>query len=736
MFLSAALLFAVQPMAGKTVLPLAGGTPAVWTTCLVFFQATLLLGYLYADRVASLPARLQTVCHGLVLVGALLVLQWLQPDRSQYDADAEFPVLGLVLFLAGLVGAPFFALSATAPIFQRWLTATGHRSGRDPYFLYAASNAGSFVGLLAYPFLIEPRFSLPAQNDGWRLVYVVFIALSGICAVTVWLGQTPGRFVAPEDSERDGELRSPGWRELGRWMVLGALPASLLMSVTQHLSTDVAPVPLLWVIPLGLYLLTFVITFGYWPAWVRRLTARLMPMVLVILAFTLRMNATEPLLLVASVHLFGFFALTLYCHGELAASRPDGRFLTRFYLAMSFGGVVGGLFNAVVAPLLFSGLYEYPLGLVAVAGLLILYSPSAKPFRRIDLVLVLAFVGLSFGLMALALRLVPIDFRQSSSDTLIPRAIQGGLGIGIPAIAAFALSGQRLRFTLILAGFFAVGLFASSNGEVLLRSRNFFGPLKVLRFVEEDRTIHRLVHGTTLHGEEWVSDTGLPVPRFYYYPSGPVGRLLEKLPEERRRRVAVVGLGSGAMAAYARPGEEWTFYEIDPSIARIAQNPAYFTYLQKCQADWRIVLGDARRQLEQVPDRSIDLLALDAFSSDAIPVHLLTREALELYARKLAPEGVMVFHVSNRYLNLPPMLARLAASLEPSWQCRLDEDWATDKERDQGKLPSQWVLVYRRPDDLGDAAADLRWQPLSASEGPVWTDDFSNLLTVWRKMEP
>lgn len=510
------------------------------------------------------------------------------------------------------------------------------------------------------------------------------------------------------------------------------------MGVTTHLTTDVAPVPLLWVVPLALYLLSFVVVFARWPEKARWLIGRVAPALLVFLVVALLTAATEPITLVAGVHLAAFFGVALLCHGELAHDRPAREHLTTFYLAMSAGGVLGGLFNALLAPVVFSslGLVEYPLAILLAGLVRPRPGGSLTPLRvqPWDVMLVLAF-GVVAAALALCVPLfVPMPTDPDSPDALVVRLVRGGLMYGLPAVVAFALVRSPVRFAACLAMLlFAGQLDAGPHGETLLTTRNFFGTLRVTR--SADGRFTRLVHGTTQHGQQRTDEPGPPRPMMYYHQNGPVGRLFAKLPPERKRRVGLVGLGCGAMAAYAEPGQEWTFYEIDPAVKRIASDRAYFTFLSECKAPPRIVLGDARRQLVEETDGHFDLIVLDAFSSDAIPVHLLTREAFALYARKLAPGGVLAFHLSNRYLDLPPLVARLGADHDPPFAIKVDRDMPSDRDRDDGKFPSVWAVLARDPSDLGTVAKDAHWQTEPVRPGPLWRDDFSNLLAVWKKYE-
>jgi hypothetical protein len=766
LFLSAALLFLVQPLVGKLLLPLLGGTPAVWNTCLVFFQGLLLAGYYYAHAATDrLGVRRQARWHLalLLLAPAALAAGWLLAGSPLpvlgrlVPVDEEFPVLPVLALLTLAVGAPVLVLATTGPLLQRWRAA----AGTDPYVLYAASNAGSLVGLLAYPLAVEPTLSLTTQQHLWAAGVVVYVVLVAWCAALTasrddpvhhsgvgggqGLGdETPPKTPGPNPwVEPDAPLPA---RRVLRWLALAALSSALLNAVTAHLTTDLAPMPLLWVVPLALYLVSFILVFARWPERLHWLVGRVAPMLLLFLVVVLVTDAREPLALVLGLHLGVFFVLTLLCHGELARDRPPPTQLTAFYLYLSLGGVLGGLFTALVAPVVFHrvGVVEYPLALVLAAlvrpgplpGAWGRNAPKADERPRpadvvAPLLLGLATVGLILGVP----RLLGPPPAPSSPDAVVDRLLRGGLMFGVPAVLAFTLVRRPARYALALAALLlASALYPGPHGRALYTERNFFGTLRVTR--SPDGQFYRLVHGTTQHGQQRIDDTAdPPKPLMYYHPTGPAGRVLDRLLAGRRRRVGAVGLGCGAMASYARPGEEWVFWEIDPAVVRVARDTGYFTYLDRCKGDLRIVLGDARRQLEREPGGRFDLLILDAFSSDAIPVHLLTREALALYLDKLAPNGLLLFHVSNRYLDLPPLLARLAEAHDPPLAARVDDDSPTSAQEADGKMRSVWVLLARSDDDLREACKDIHWQPIPARPGPVWTDTFSNLLGVWKSAE-
>lgn len=731
MFLAAALSFLIQPMIGKQLLPMLGGTPGVWNSCLVFFQILLLLGYWLSDQSvrSRLAFRSKILLHTLLLTlaAAIILIGGLQPNESWIPTDSEAPLVNVLAVLAIAVGAPYLALAMTAPLLQSWYA----RFGRNPYPLYAASNLGSFTGLLGYPLAMEPFLTIGEQRELWLFGFLgvaLAIILCGVIAAT----RVP---TSPTNATLDLHPISqpPSRRQIARWIGLAALPSSLLMSVTTHLTTDLAPVPLLWVLPLGLYLFSFVIVFAKWTDRSRKIVGRITPMFLCFLSVAILTRANTPIVLVGAIHLLTFFLVALLSHGELAADRPAPDRLTSFYLWISVGGVFGGLINTFVAPWLFvsSGPLEYPIAVV-LAGLI--RPPAATmavKFKPMDGVWPFA-LGVFTAILVVGVPWLFPAQSQDETEAIIDRLVRGGLSFGLPAALAFALVWRPIRFTLCLAVLMIVGSLAPNpHGNVIATHRNYFGTLRVT--LSEDQRFHKIVHGTTLHGQQlWPSD-GRPDPATYYHRKGPFGRLIDKLSPENRARVGVVGLGCGATAAYADAGQHWTFYEIDPAVVRIASDPNLFTFLSTCPANVDIVLGDARRQLTRVPDAEFDLLVLDAFSSDSVPVHLLTREALSLYLAKLKPDGVLALHVSNRYLDLPPVIVRGLFSVEPNLIVKYDNDIPTEANKQTGQTASMWIMVARRPETFGKT--DFRWIDLTPTPGPVWTDDFSSLLIAWRRSD-
>lgn len=757
LFLSAALLFAVQPMVGRLLLPKLGGSPAVWNTCLVFFQGMLLLGYLYSH---VLPRWFGVRRHAMVHV-LLLSAVWLTLPITLRGGDPPTgqPAMWLLLALCVSVGVPFFALATTSPLLQLWYA---FQRGRDPYFLSIASNAGSLAILLSYPFIVEPRWGLEEQASHWRWVYLAFVGLVLICVVTLRTSATTSHHVESAPSKTPG----PAWR----WVLLGMIPSSLLSGVTYSITTDVAPIPLLWLVPLALYLLTFIIAFAPITlpmVWIDRLAI----LGTITLSLAMLAGATEPLGLVLGIHLVGFFSLALLCHARLSQERPSAERLTQFYLLMSFGGVLGGAFNALVGPFIFHrlGMVEYPLMVVAACCC----RPAAVNqvvWRRTDVIAPVILGGIVAGMILLGkLPILEQQITAMAENLALPaEMLKSGIFFGGPLIICYFFVDRPLRFGAGIAAVMLAGtLNDGAQGKLLLIERNFLGVVKITSSPDGEFT--RMVHGNTVHGQQrntprlkWIAtqlhaignthalhcSNTLAIldergndrtkPLTYYHPNGPAGSVFRWLTPQWRgeRQIAVVGLGTGALASYARPNETWTFFELDPTVEKLARDARFFTYLRDSRAaQLQVTIGDARLKLAERPDHSFDLLVLDAFASDAIPLHLLTTEAFAMYQRKLKPSGLILLHLSNRYLDLAPMVGKITNGLPTPLIMRVNDDLSvTDQEKADGKYPSIWVLLTEHEQDLGPLTRPIRgWLPSHLSPAPAWTDTRSNLLDVLRR---
>lgn len=703
LFLSAALLMLVQPLCARLVLPSLGGTPNVWNTCMLFFQTGLLAGYGYAHVTSRfLPTRHAVFLH-IALLGAGF---WMSPIVLPSPADApDFPVLWLLQILVAGVALPYFVIAATGPLLQRWFAAGDFG---DPYFLYAASNAGSFVGLLSYPFLVEPWLTLREQSDWWRWGYLALIAATLVCGAVV---VHRVRFVAMRVEPEAGS--PPTWRRL-HWLTLALVPSSLLLSVTNYISTDIAAIPLLWIIPLGLYLLTFTLAFMSRTLIPHAVLTRWQALAVLVLMLLLLREAAEPLWLVMGLHLLGFFWLALVCHGELARTKPAPAQLTEFYFWLALGGALGGACNTLIAPLVFTGYAEYPL-MIALAALLKPGDDSTF-LPRWDVLPAVALGALTAAL-ALFSRWLQLDSGVAIFAIYV-----------VPLIVCYLLQHRPIRFGLAVGAVFLASLLDPGiHGPAAVRMRSFFG---VHRVTERDG-LRRLVHGNTVHGQQFLDAGKRREPLAYYHRTGPIGMLLTSMEKDPRLdRVGLVGLGTGSLAAYVQPQQRWTFFEIDPAVQRIAQERGMFTFLRDAPAgSIDIVLGDARITLQQSPEK-FGVLVVDAFGSDAIPWHLLTREALEFYQKRLHDDGILAFHISNRYVDLEPVLANHAQQL--GLVCTVAEDMdGAAAARHPGKMQSIWVFLTKERIRLPGAEFNLRAGESDPDMRP-WTDDFADLLQVLR----
>jgi hypothetical protein len=862
LFVSATLLFLVQPMIGKMLLPMLGGTPAVWNTCMVFFQALLLAGYAYAHATTAwLGVRRQAVLHLGVLLLPFLTLG-LAVDRGLLDYGEGSPIPGLLLVLLLSVGLPFFVVSTSAPLLQKWFAGTGHPAAEDPYFLYGASNLGSMLALFGYPLAVEPGLALAHQRLLWQVGYGVLVVLTAACAVCLWRSRNPDKETRRQGDKETEALAASGsvtlspchlvtlspWRRL-RWVALAFVPSSLMLGATTHMTTDIAPIPLLWVLPLGLYLLSFILVFSRLPALVHRMMVVLLPLLVLLLVFLMLSELGLHIGWKILVHLAVLFGVAMVCHGELARDRPPTRYLTEFYLWMSVGGVLGGLFNALVAPVIFNGIVEYPLALVLACLLLptleeekqtrlgpVLGTGLMGLFLGVGLALVVPALGRSDldltslagvdGLWLVAAFLValllvrvgaPADREERVArwlDLGLPVALGVlaiGLNVGLPittmhrglerlyarfhdalpdwvpdrfvTLLDFSSTGllillifvlpvvlcyffvkRPLRFGLGVGALLLANSFCDMlNSNVQLRARSFFGVLHV----SDAGNLRRLEHGTTLHGQQRLrwSDTALAVgaacplaasdplgstillaagqetwlhpgrePQTYFHYTSPIGQVFAAYQDRLAgRHVGLIGLGSGTLASYGQPGQKLTYYEIDPLVKRVAYDRAYFTFVPDALDRGvlvDVVLGDARLKLEErarggSPEK-FALLVVDAFSSDAIPVHLITREALAIYLDNLADDGFVAFHISNRYLDLEPVLGNLAAEL--GLASFIQHDGGGDI---PGKAASTWVVLARQESTLDRLLHEGRWEQWQAEQGWAASADALRALTAF-----
>ncbi|QEL21123.1 fused MFS/spermidine synthase [Limnoglobus roseus] len=845
LFVSASLLFMVQPMIGRMILPLLGGSPAAWNTCMVFFQTVLLLGYLYAHKLtAKLAPRQQVSLHLAVLLGAIGVMgvaaalsykgspipvvESLAPDNTAY------PMFGVLALLAVAIGIPFFAVSTSAPLLQRWFAYSGHAAARDPYFLYAASNAGSLISLLGYPLFTEPSFTLVQQAWLFAGGFVVLFALVALCGQTVRKGELTATAKPTTPPEPPPTLA----RRL-RWLGLAFVPSSLMLGVTTHMTTDIASIPLLWVIPLALYLVTFIIAFAKTPDWFRPVLGNITPVVTLLLVFVLLSGESkiENVFYLLLLHLITYFLIALLCHSELARDRPSTTYLTNFYLWLSLGGMLGGVFNALLAPVLFGMAWEYPIA-IAVGCILLPKlddgSPPPTPEREgRNRLLDYAIPAAMFVILAVLTALTTFQTfghvcywlaEQTSAALqfaglriqLKPERIRDFILYAMPAMACFFFIDRPLRFGLCVAALLFVGYYRQDTTGIIAHDRSFFGIMKVEEEGEEvtrygtddgdyEVTQHinrrRLVHGTTLHGIQSTTETGVPgflklaglslsskkfnniqllggsdpwsnitkiglwtawdykkEPLTYYHRTGPVGHIFDVTNSRYPRAdFAMVGLGTGSVSCYAAAGQTVTFYEIDPDVKKmVAEDRKNFTFVKDAEARGatvKFVMGDARLKLQAEPDVRHKLLLVDAFSSDSIPIHLLTKQAVDLYLNRVVDDGVVALHISNRYIRLELAVAKIAEELGAS-ALIFEDSWADNlQEFPPGKSQSTWVVLARKPETLAPFKSNKyttsyrfetfdrepepnRWAPMRLEpQLRVWTDDYADVLSIMRIKE-
>jgi hypothetical protein len=706
-FLSASLLFVVQPMAGKMLLPHLGGSSAVWSTAMLFFQTMLMGGYVYAHVLARrLEPTRQILLHGGLIAAAIAIsLPFEIPSQLFFEAS-QYPALWVLVALTSSVGLPLFVVSSSAPLFQHWFAHTDHPDADDPYHLYAASNMGSMIALLGYPFVVEPLIGVDSQTWLWAAGFVVLGGCTAACGGALYR-QLEGE---ADTSSPNTSTISLSWGRRLRWVLYAFVPSSLMLGVTHYATTDLASIPLLWVIPLALYLLTFILVFAQSPVRVPKHLRAAIPVV----AF-LVLGATFwsiPLYVVVPAHFGLFFLLTLYFHGRLAEDRPDTSQLTQFYIWMSLGGALGGLFNGLIAPAIFDRMFEYT-GMIAVGIALIEPDPERidDPFAPTWAV---PAIFLPFAALYLwSLGILEIDAGGSILTSIALLAAGFGLSYWKPRLE------HAVAAVILVVG---ISNYMTTPGAIDYQ-RSFFGSYTIFeRNTGEYGPFRHFSHGTTSHGVQSLHEDLDATPLAYHHPKGPVGQVLEAIPHER---VGVMGLGAGAMAAYAETGERFTFYEIDPVVERIARND--FTYLEQCAHRCDVVVGDGRKQIEKVDDDTYDVLFMDAYSSDSVPTHLMTREAFEIYFDKLDDDGVLVLNVSNRYLELEGVVGALAETLGFTARTQLHEP--TYEQALKEVYPSEYTVVARDEADLRGLAESDEWEKTRVAD-VVWTDDYTNIATI------
>ncbi len=729
LFVSALLLFSVQPIFAKMVLPKLGGSPSVWAVSMVFFQTVLLGGYCYAHLLNRYcPARQAPLVHLTLMAIAALGLPFGLPAFGA-EPPAGDAYLWLICVLAAGVGLPFFAVSANAPLLQSWFARSGHPQANDPYFLYGASNLGSLIALLAYPLVVEPVLGLSRQAGVWTsgfIVLSVIIAWCGFLAAT-----SKEAHASAVEAQADTGGTGVSWSRCLVWVWLAAIPSGLLVSFTSYVTTDIASAPFLWVIPLAVFLGTFILVFRDKPILPHGALLWSQPILVGLTLLGLSISGSRGWMLGAIAGFAAFFVTTMVCHKELYDQRPESRHLTAFYMWMSFGGVLGGIFAALIAPQVFNAIYEFPLlllaGLAARAG----FVKAWGDLRERNTALALMAVGV--GLVAMAAvgqwtNLVPLNTAATTGALVL-------LGCATYSV----LTRQRpLRQAAMATVMGAVVLGLPSAMNFGFSERSFFGVHRVT--MTDDDNIRMLLHGTTLHGAVRVKDADgkpvdAPLPATYYYPGSPMARGVEVARSVTGKTagglvVGSVGVGAGSMSCYARANEDWRFFEIDPLVVKLARDPKLFSYFSRCQPSAQFVMGDARLTLGHTQPGSFDYLIIDAFSSDSIPVHLLTKEAVALYLSRLSPNGLLAMHISNQHMDLHDVASTLARSI-PGVHAVMVVD--TPEQRSLDSLTSHVMFFAKSPEVLATVKGWKGATQVAAAEGSnagraPWTDDYSNVL--------
>ncbi len=699
-FLAAMLLFLVEPLVAKMLLPSFGGVPAVWISCVLIFQGLLVLGYACSHAIAQLA---RPVWQPLALAIPLLfsvALVRVDPPRGQVTVSA----IDVLISATTMIGLPFVLLSAISPLWQSMFSRM-FKTPREPFFLYAISNLGSFAGLLAFPLVLERYLGLDQMAALWRWLLAACAVLAAVVAAFVLYARSDDVIrrdpLARDETPLRGKLM---------WLLLAFAPSLLLLAVTAHITSDVAPMPLLWVAPLAAYLLSFTVVFARWSVRAQELTNRVLPFVALAEVGTVLLRGERPLALIVMINCVFLFVCSMACHGQLQLRRPPAAGVTAFYLAIGIGGILGGAMGVLVAPAIFDSYVELPIAIVLASALGSIPDDPRRWLAR-DLLVpagLMVVLWLAYGLVRL---LFP-------ADDLLGRVLL----FGVPALFCFSLATRPLRFAGGLAALLAASaLFGGAQDPVLIQDRNFFGVATVLE--QDPGSLRFLRHGTTIHGAQDRDPARRRVPLTYYYPTGPIGRFLSDPEFPGDAKVGVIGLGVGSLACYARPQQAWTFYEIDPLIVRIARDESLFTFLAECAGDEEVVLGDGRLSVDAEPQGSFDLLVVDAFNSDVVPVHLITKEAIEMYLNKLDARGWVTFHVSNRFVDLRPIVARSALDLDLG--CWASDDSASEEDSRLGKYASRWMVI-----GSPKSSPPGTWGPCPKPAANAWTDQRSDLVGV------
>ncbi|MEY4768889.1 MAG: hypothetical protein RL637_1528 [Pseudomonadota bacterium] len=723
LLISAVLMFTLQPLFGKLLLPALGGSPAVWNTCMVFYQTVVFLGYLYAHGLNLIVNRWQQfIIHSSLLILSLYFLPVTLPEILIPPTNSQ-PILWLIKILATSIGLPFLIISTTSPLLQAWFTKIGHHRSTDPYYLSIASNSGSLLALMSYPFLIEPHLGLTDQRFIWSTSYAVYIGFVLVCA---------GFFIKQpfkKSTTIHSEIllpESPSKITMIHWGLLAFVPSSLLLGVTNFISTDIAAVPLLWIIPLILYLFSFILVFSAFYPKIQPIIIHGQPLFILIFMIMAFINPAElNYWIYLALHTIGFLISALICHGELARLRPHAAYLTRYYLIMSFAGMLGGIFNSLIAPFIFTNVTEYPLMIIAA----LLLRPNRYTIQWQSL------LSLIPGILLIIVGKIAQQLIPNLVDYFDPLA--WGL-IGLTLVSYFFY-----RYLFIYAGLIAAILFLALDLQALsahtvFQQRSFFGVSSIRSAMIENEKhqpemIYELFHGTTKHGAQRLAKNLQTIPTLYYSPQAPMGQLFKEFASQNTQwHIGIVGLGAGALLCYRQPQQQWTIFEIDPLVFQIAADQHYFHYLSSCGQKAQQIIGDARLSIAAKPNQSFDLLIMDAFSSDAVPTHLLTQQAISLYLSHLKPNGLLAFHISNRHLDLKKVLSDHAehfklAALRQAYQAKQPAPPLV--------VDAEWVVMAKNPQLLQRLVESRygHWEKLPLYfDFKSWSDDFTSIIDIWK----
>lgn len=716
LLLSAFLLFAIQPLFSKMILPYLGGSPMVWNTAMVFFQGMLLAGYGYAYFCSKIPKiSIQVIVHSLLFFIFLVFLPF-SINESDIPSNLENPTFWQIGLMFSTIGAPFFILSGCAPLLQRWFSFSSHKDAENPYFLYAASNLGSMTALLSYPFIVEPLFNLSEQSHIWSALYLLLACLITVSGILTLRNAKQSPFKTTI-SDANATLTAPTWSKRCLWLVLAFIPSSLMLGVTTYITTDIASLPLLWVLPLAIYVGTFIIAFANKKPFTTDKASLVQVFALIVLiACPISISIGFYLIL----HLAVFGIITLVLHMRLADAKPTPEHLTEFYFIMSLGGVLGGIFNALLSPVIFNVPWEYSLMIIASAFFI---NPKKIYAEIIDKKF------LSNGLLAISiLGLTVIVFGLTFLSTTPNQHTLSAIILILMAVYLLFIWDKRMLFACSILIILLIRPFHVNydNSENIFETRSFFGSKSVISHTN----YLGMQSGTTLHGIQFKDEDKKTIPTTYYNIETANGQAFEDLHKRvRSPKVAAIGLGTGTIACSIEDNENFDYYEIDPVVIDMSIKYKFFTFLDKCTENPRIFIGDGRLKIQDRDDHYYDAIFIDAFSSDSIPVHLITEEAVKLYLQKLDEDGIIIFHISNRHIDLLPVLATIANALDISHVYNFTKS-TTEEQKTGQQLPTKTVVIAKKPDVLS-GLRDIGW----TNEGEIgpqfhWTDNYANIIST------